>query len=113
MDISALPVPNDKQSADVDSRVDFKAELNPDTNGLPEVIDNREKTIFRCRYEPTIYYFSAEINSLKALCPVCFLKIKSAVSQSGSNWPSTSIGLKSYGIIYTFTANDCEKFAFE
>ena len=34
MDISALPSPKDKQGADVDSRVDFKAELNPYPNGL-------------------------------------------------------------------------------
>ncbi len=36
MDISALPSPKDKQGADVDSRVDYKAELNPYTNGLTE-----------------------------------------------------------------------------
>jgi len=39
MDISALPSPKDKQGADVDSRVDYKAELNPYTNGLPEEIE--------------------------------------------------------------------------
>ena len=34
MDISALPSPKDKQGADVDSRVDYKKELNPYTNGF-------------------------------------------------------------------------------
>ena len=36
MDISALPSPKNQQGADVDSRVDYKAELNPYTNGLTE-----------------------------------------------------------------------------
>lgn len=36
MDISALPSPKNAQGADVDSRVEYKAELNPYTNGLPE-----------------------------------------------------------------------------
>lgn len=36
MDISALPSPKDQQGADVSSRVDYKKELNPYTNGLPE-----------------------------------------------------------------------------
>lgn len=39
MDISALPSPKDKQGADVDSLVDYKAELNPYTNGLPEEVE--------------------------------------------------------------------------
>ena len=39
MDISALPSPKDKQGADVDSRVDYKAESNPYTNGLPEEVE--------------------------------------------------------------------------
>lgn len=39
MDISALPSPKDKQGADVDSRVDYTAELNPYANGLPEEIE--------------------------------------------------------------------------
>jgi len=36
MDISALPSPKDNQGADVDSRVEYKDELNPYINGLPE-----------------------------------------------------------------------------
>ena len=36
MDISALPSPKNQQGADVDSRVEYKAELNPYTNGLTE-----------------------------------------------------------------------------
>lgn len=36
MDISALPSPKNQQGADVDSRVDYKAELNPYVNGLTE-----------------------------------------------------------------------------
>ena len=39
MDISALPSPKVKQGADVDSRVDYKAELNPYTAGLPVEIE--------------------------------------------------------------------------
>ena len=39
MDISALPSPKDKQGADVDSRVDYKKELNPYTDGLPFEIE--------------------------------------------------------------------------
>ena len=39
MDISALPSPKDRQGADVDSRVEYKNELNPFTNGLPEEIE--------------------------------------------------------------------------
>jgi GH35 family endo-1,4-beta-xylanase len=34
MDISALPSPKNQQGADVDSRVDYKKELNPYTEGL-------------------------------------------------------------------------------
>jgi GH35 family endo-1,4-beta-xylanase len=36
MDISALPSPKNQQGADVDSRVEYKAELNPYPNGLTE-----------------------------------------------------------------------------
>ena len=39
MDISALPNPKDKQGADVDSRVDYHAEMNLYTNGLPEDVE--------------------------------------------------------------------------
>ncbi len=39
MDISALPSPIDKQGADVDSHVEYKAELNPFTKGLPEEVE--------------------------------------------------------------------------
>lgn len=39
MDISALPSPKDIHGADVDSRVDYKNELNPYTNGLPEEVE--------------------------------------------------------------------------
>jgi len=39
MDISALPSPKNQQGADVDSRVDYKKELNPYTNGLPFEIE--------------------------------------------------------------------------
>lgn len=35
MDISALPSPKNQQGADVDSRVEYKKELNPYTEGLP------------------------------------------------------------------------------
>ncbi|HET6559170.1 MAG TPA: endo-1,4-beta-xylanase [Prolixibacteraceae bacterium] len=40
MDISALPSPKNQQGADVDSRVDYQAELNPYTNGLPEEVES-------------------------------------------------------------------------
>lgn len=36
MDISALPSPKDNRGADVDSRVEYKNELNPYIKGLPE-----------------------------------------------------------------------------
>lgn len=39
MDISALPGPKDNQGADVDSRVEYKNELNPYTNGLPDEVE--------------------------------------------------------------------------
>lgn len=39
MDISALPSPKNQQGADVDSRVDFKKELNPYTEGLPAEVE--------------------------------------------------------------------------
>lgn len=39
MDISALPNPKDSRGADVDSRVEYKNELNPYTNGLPEEVE--------------------------------------------------------------------------
>ena len=39
MDISALPSPKDRQGADVDSKVEYKNELNPYTNGLPEEVE--------------------------------------------------------------------------
>jgi endo-1,4-beta-xylanase len=39
MDISALPGPKDSQGADVDSRVEYKNELNPYTSGLPEEVE--------------------------------------------------------------------------
>lgn len=39
MDISALPSPKNQQGADVDSRVDYKEELNPYTKGLPEEVE--------------------------------------------------------------------------
>lgn len=39
MDLSALPSPKDRQSADVDSRVEYKNELNPYSNGLPEEVE--------------------------------------------------------------------------
>jgi endo-1,4-beta-xylanase len=39
MDISALPSPKNQQGADVDSRVDFKKELNPYIDGLPFEIE--------------------------------------------------------------------------
>lgn len=39
MDISALPSPKNQQGADVDSRVDFKKELNPYTTGLPAEVE--------------------------------------------------------------------------
>lgn len=39
MDISALPSPKNRQGADVDSRTDFKEELNPYTKGLPEEVE--------------------------------------------------------------------------
>lgn len=39
MDISALPSPKDSQGADVDSQVEYKKELNPYTEGLPEDVE--------------------------------------------------------------------------
>jgi len=39
MDISALPSPKDSRGADVDSRVEYKNELNPYTKGLPEEVE--------------------------------------------------------------------------
>lgn len=39
MDISALPSPKDSRGADVDSRVEYKSELNPYTKGLPEEVE--------------------------------------------------------------------------
>lgn len=47
MDISALPSPKDRQGADVDSRVDYKAELNPYTNGLPEEVEKAHAKRYR------------------------------------------------------------------
>jgi GH35 family endo-1,4-beta-xylanase len=50
MDISALPSPKNQQGADVDSRVDYKAELNPYTNGITAEAEqahaNRYKEFF-------------------------------------------------------------------
>jgi endo-1,4-beta-xylanase len=39
MDISALPSPKNNQGADVDSRGDYKTELNPYVNGLPDEVE--------------------------------------------------------------------------
>ena len=39
MDISALPSPKNNQGADVDSQVEYKNELNPFTEGLPEDVE--------------------------------------------------------------------------
>lgn len=50
MDISALPSPKDEQGADVSTRVQYKKELNPYTDGLTEEAekahDNRYKEFF-------------------------------------------------------------------
>ena len=47
MDISALPSPKDNKGADVDSRVEYKNELNPYTKGLPEEVEKPMPNVTR------------------------------------------------------------------
>lgn len=61
MDISALPSPKNAQGADVDSRVEYKPELNPYTKGLPEEAEKAHAQ----RYQEFFDLFSKHADKIK------------------------------------------------